>query len=47
MHQYKVELRTSSGLSKFIDIIADGHRHAAFRATRQTGMLVLSTEFIS
>jgi hypothetical protein len=47
MHQYRVELRTSFGQSKFIDLMADDHRRAAYLATRQTGLLVLSTEFIA
>lgn len=47
MYQYKVEYRTADGQSKFTDITANSHRHAAFRFARQTGMLVLSTEFIA
>lgn len=47
MHQYRVTLRVDFGRSKTVDVMADGHRHAAYRATRQHGMLVLSTEFIN
>lgn len=47
MRQYRVELRTDFGQSRFVDVMADDHRQAAFRATRQHGLLVLSTEFIA
>lgn len=47
MHQYRVELRTGHGASKFIDVMADDHYQAAMRAERQTGLKVLSTEFIN
>jgi hypothetical protein len=47
MLQYRVELRTDFGQSKFVDVIADSHRKAAYLATRQHGLLVLSTEFIA
>ena len=47
MHQYRVELRTGHGGSKFIDVMADNHKRARFRAERSQNLLVLSTEFIA
>jgi hypothetical protein len=47
MHQYRVEIRTDFGQSKFVDVMADNHQQAAYRAERQTGLKVLSTEFIA
>jgi hypothetical protein len=49
MHQYRVELRTGTGLgqSKYIDVVADSHAQARMRAERSYNLLVLSTEFIA
>ena len=47
MHQYRVELRSEWGQSRFVDVMADDHRRAAYLATRHHGLLVLSTEFIA
>lgn len=46
MRQYRVELRTGHGGSKFIDVMADNHQQAVYRANRQTGLVVLSTELV-
>lgn len=46
MHQYRVQLRTPEGLTKNLDITADNHQQAVYRAHRQTGLTVLSTELI-
>lgn len=46
MHQYRVELRTGHGASKFIDVMAYDHAQAYMRAQRQTGLTVLSTQLI-
>lgn len=47
MHQYKVELRNVNGLSVFIDVMADDHAQARFKAWRYKNLPVLSTEFIA
>lgn len=46
MHQFRVELRTPEGGLKRIDVTADNHQQAVYRAHRQTGLTVLSTELI-
>lgn len=46
MHQYRVELRVGDGSIKVVDVMASTHEQAAARAERQTGLLVLSTEYI-
>lgn len=46
MHQYRVTLRTGHGSQKSIDVMANSHLDARYRAERQTGLLVLSTELI-
>jgi hypothetical protein len=46
MHQYRVELRTEHGQSKYIDVMADSHEQARMRAERSSNLLVLSTELI-
>ena len=49
MNQYRVELRTGTGLgqSKYIDVMADSHEQARMRAERSSNLLVLSTELIA
>ncbi len=47
MHQYRVEPRTGFASSKRIDVMADSHEQARFRAERSQKLLVLSTEFIA
>lgn len=47
MHQYRVELRSEWGQSKFVDVMADDHQQARLRAWRSQNLLVLSTEFIA
>lgn len=47
MNQYRVELRNVNGLSMFIDVMADDHAQARYRAWRSKNLPVLSTEFIA
>jgi hypothetical protein len=47
MNQYRVELRNVNGLSMFIDVMADDHAQARFKAWRYKNLPVLSTEFIA
>jgi hypothetical protein len=46
MHQYKVELHVSFARQKTVSVMADNHAQAKFRAERQYGLVVLSTEFV-
>lgn len=47
MHQYYVILRQENGYAKGIVVMADSHAQAKSRAEHQTGLCVLSTEFIN
>ena len=47
MHQYRVVLRLGYMATKTIDVTAYSHEQAYMRAERQTGLTVLSTEFIA
>jgi len=46
MNQYRAIFRTGFNQSKQIDVMANNHLDARFRVEHQTGLTVLSTEFI-